>query len=651
MFYFAYLVLSIDDLPEAQQALTTRFFYDDGEVLAERYVENRYKIPLEEIPLAVQWGTIAIEDRHFRKHYGIDIGGICRALLRNLRERRIVQGGSTITQQLAKNLFLSPERTWKRKIEEAALTIHLERTYTKDEILEKYLNTIYYGHAAYGIEAAARTFFAKRAKELTLAESALLVGIPRGPRYYSPFYNEEAAFRRQALVLERMEEDGYITAKEKEKALAEPLKFRSLSEEEHGLYYLEYLVSEDLKRFHEGDTDQFYRSGLQIYTTLNREMQKAAEEVIANLPVQKTDESGVRQPQGALIALDPQSGEIKAMTGGRSFEETMLNRAVPPTRRSPGSAFKPFVYAAALENGLTADSRFSCEPLSIEDPWSGELYEPTDFGNHFHWRELTMREAIKVSCNVAAIKANLLIGPEKSVEMAKKLGIKSNIQPYASLPLGTFIVSLLEMTSAYAPFANGGIRAEPIFIKKIVSPNGEILFKNKTQKEQVLDPRIAYIMTDMLKDVFAPGGTAAAIRDLINRPTAAKTGTSDSYRNVYMVGYTPDLVIGLYIGNDDEQSLEVSSGSLAVPTWGEFYRAAVRGLPVQDFPRPQGLVDVSICPETGAVQSDHCTLEGYTEIFIEGTEPGTDCAEEGCPYVRPRFWWPWPPLWNRSRAE
>ena len=645
--FFVYNLVYSSPIESVEIPLTTRIYDDRDQLLAVRYIENRLEIPLEEIPVPVLKATLAIEDHRFYQHRGFDLSGFGRALINNLKQKRFSQGGSTITQQLAKNLYLSNDRTLIRKIKEAAYTIRLEHSYDKDEILERYLNTIYYGHSAYGIEAAARTYFAKSTAELSLAEAALLAGLPKGPAYYSPFINPEAARERQKNVLQAMNRAGYITAQEKEKAQAENIDYREPAQQGQASYFVDYLINIELARYVSNSTDDIYRSGLEIYTTLDASMQQAAEEVVARIPRQRIDPQGCCQPQGALVALDPTNGFIKALVGGRDFSESQLNRVF--SRRSPGSAFKPFVYAAALEEGKKATTTYLCEPLSLEEPSAGKPYEPTDYGGGFHNRELTIREAIASSCNLVAIKTFLDIGPEKTVEMASRLGILSPLNGYYSLPLGTAEVSLLELTAAFAPFANGGTRVEPVAIRRVVDSKGNILLENRPCRKKVLDEKVAFILTDMLTGVLAEGGTAEKAGPILHRPAAGKSGTSHAGINAHMIGYTPELLAGLYIGDDFEQPLGTTGGELAAPLWAEFMENALAGETPREFPLPPGVVRKTICPHSGLLQSPNCKGHGKEEYFIAGTAPTEECSFLTCPHCPHDSWWPWLP--DRFRRQ
>lgn len=641
--YLVYTIGEMEQLPEPSPSLTTRIYDCQDELMAVRYKENRVEVTLEQVSEYLVKGTLAVEDRRFYRHHGFDPSGLARALVNNLKGGQTSQGGSTITQQLAKNLYLSHDRTLERKVKEALYTIHLERRYHKDEILEMYINTIYYGHGAYGAEAAAQTYFGKSAADLSLGEAALLAGLPKGPSYYSPHLNPEAAEQRRRTVLSQMVSSGSINEDEKEAALQEQLIFRELSAEESSAYFLDYVINRELAEFFNGDLNPVYRDGLNIYTTINPEMQQLAQEIIAGITTLRLDEEGMRQPQGALVAIEPDTGYVRAMVGGRDFKETSFNRAL--SLRSPGSSFKPIVYAAALENGFTAADLVNCEAVSFTEAMIDEPYSPTDFGGGFHNRELTIREALAKSCNIVAIKVHDQIGKDKAVEMARRLGISSTLGPHFSLPLGTSEVTLLDLTASFAPFANGGFGIKPLFIRKVVDPQGVVLLEKRPQRERVLDPAVAFLITDMLKDVLAEGGTASSARSILKRPAAGKSGTSQGSKNAHMVGYTPQLVAGIYIGDDYEKPIDFSGGGSAAPLWAWFMEKALKDTAALDFEIPDGIVSCTLCPETGLLRSPYCPEPGKDEYFVKGTEPAEECR-----LCRPAFWWPWLPSLKRSPA-
>ncbi|MGI6037333.1 MAG: transglycosylase domain-containing protein [Limnochordia bacterium] len=609
----------------------TSYVYDiNGDIIARFYNENRIKVPLDQMSDYLKMAIIAVEDDQFRHHYGINLKAIVRTALVNLKEGRITQGASTITQQLAKNAFLSHERTWSRKLRELLWTIQIERKYSKDEILESYLNIIYFGHGAHGVEAAAQTFFGKRASDLTLTESALLAGITRGPHIYSPFNNPDAALQRRNVVLNRMYEVGYITAEQLAEAKKEEL---GITERTRAPYRAHYFVEYVRKLMHQrGYTDEELRGGgYRIYTTLDLDLQEKAEQaLLAGLPQGEKD-----QPQGALVALDPRSGHIKAMVGGRGGQD-FFNRAVD-AERQPGSAIKPFIFVTALEKGYTPADIFIDEPFEYEDPYTGDIWRPRNYTRRF-LGPLSLREALEQSINIIAIKLLEEVGIEDTIGMAKRLGISTIVESgryndrNLAFALGgiTRGVTPLEMASAFGVFANQGIKTEPLAILRIVGPDGTVIEENRTQREIVLSEQVSYMITDMLRGVIERGTGRSAN---IGRPAAGKTGTADDYSNAWFVGYTPELVATVWIGNDRPgpmfyQGANIGSG-WAARIWANFFREALKNQPVRDFPRPKDIVDgLLIDTTTGLLASEGCPRDKTRyEIFIKGTEPTAYCQE------------------------
>lgn len=607
-------------------------FYDiRGEAITSTVAGNRIEVPLSAISPRLREAVIAVEDERFYRHPGIDPIGIARALVRNIRAGRIVEGGSTITQQLAKNMFLPPERTIGRKVAELFLTFYLELKFSKDEILERYLNLVYLGHGAYGVEAGARLYFGKSARDVSLGEAAMLAGLTRGPFYYSPYRDMQAALDRRRVVLDRMVSAGYITRAQAREAAREPPRLVGLGTREirAAPYFVDYVMEEVLRRL--GDSGNLlYSGGLKVYTTLDMSMQRAAEKAFGaglDALTPETPAGPVVQPQGALVAIDPRNGHVRVLIGGRSFHETQFNRATQ-ARRQPGSAFKPFFYAAALDSGFTAATTLTCEPLTF---WSaGTPYAPTDYGRfEYHFRMLTLREALVVSCNVVSVHLASIIGPEKGAEYARRLGIKSPLRPHLSLVLGTSEVTPLEMAAAFAPFANGGKRVEPMFIVSVKDRRGRELLRNRPRVSQVLDPRTAFIVTDILKQVISKWGTAANIADKVARPAAGKTGSTQNYTDAWFVGYTPDLVCSVYAGYDDPATpLGRSGGAAAAPIWADFMREALADRPPATFRRPPGIVSREICHETGCLATPACPSTRW-EIFKAEAVPTETCPWHG----------------------
>lgn len=622
-------------LPRIPDSQGSKMIDVNGELITVLARENRTVVKLEQIADKLEQATIAVEDSRFYNHHGLDLRGIARAFLVNLQEGRIVQGGSTITQQLAKNLFLSPEKTLTRKMKEMVYTLQLERHFSKQEILETYLNRIYFGHGAYGVEEAARVYFGKSAQELNLPEAAMLAGIPRGPSIYSPYLNFEAAKERQATVLNSMAEQGYISLLEAEQAKEAPLKLVGLKGGARvGSYFLQQLVRE-LGAILPGGEDRIYTGGLTITTTMDLKIQKIAEDLIKNdLPEGEKDKNGIRQPQGALVAIDPENGEVRALVGGRDFGETEFNRAVQ-AKRQPGSAFKPFLYAAALSGSYTLADRIMCEPKTYTTE-NGKTYTPKDAGTQgYHGKELTLREAIKESCNLVAVELNQRLGPELTAATAKKMGISSQIMPTLSLALGSSEVSPLELAAAFLPLANGGYRLKPRFYLEVKDKRGTVLLdqRARNKKEQVLNEEVAYLLTDALKEPLRPGGTAQSAGERLDRPGAGKTGTTQDGRDAWFVGYTPDLVAAVYIGYDHREKSVASGGRLAAPLWAEFINRALVGKVAADFARPPGITSVKLCRESGKLAGTLCP-DTYEEIFIAGTVPYTRCDIHGF-----QNWW------------
>lgn len=618
-------------LPVPAEQVGSVFYDIRGEVITSTVAGMRVQVPLSAISPRLREAVIAVEDERFYKHPGIDPIGIVRALVRNLRAGRVVEGGSTITQQLAKNMFLSPERTLGRKAAELLLTFYLELKFSKDEILERYLNLVYLGHGAYGVEAGARLYFGKSARDVSLGEAAILAGLIRGPFYYSPYRNAQAALDRREVVLDRMVSAGFITRAQAKAAAREPLELAGLGTRETRAapYFIDLVMEEVLRRLGDGG-NLLYSGGLKVYTTLDMSMQRAAEKAFAkglDALTPQPPAQPVVQPQGALVAIDPTCGHVRALIGGRSFRETQFNRATQ-AKRQPGSAFKPFFYAAALDSGFTAATTLTCEPLTF---WSdGTPYTPTDYGEfEYHYRGLTLREALVVSCNVVSVQLANIIGPEKGVEYARRLGITSPLRPHLSLVLGTSEVSPLEMAAAFAPFANGGKRVEPMFVVSVKDRHGRELLRNQPRVTQALDPRTAFIITDILRQVISKWGTAASIADKVTRPAAGKTGSTQDYADAWFVGYTPDLVCSVYVGYDDPATpLGKSGGAAAAPIWADFINDALAGRPPTAFQRPAGVVSREICNDTGYLATPFCPNTRW-EVFKAEAVPTETCPWHG----------------------
>lgn len=606
-----------------------------GQEICSLYRQKGIQVGLNEISDYLEKATIAAEDRNFYRHHGVDIWGVLRAFYINLRHGRVIAGGSTITQQTAKTLFLTNERTIIRKIKELYYTFLLESRYSKNEILELYLNSIYYGEGATGIEAAARTYFDKSAANLDLAESALLAGIPQRPSYYDPYKYPQHAKKRQEIVLDLMVKNGYISEKEARAARKEKLVYRrGENTEGPAPYFVQMVVDYLVDKY---GAPMVFGGGLRVVTTIDLKMQEAAEKAYNN--VMKNQNPDL---QAALVAVDTSNGYIRAVIGGRNFKHAPFNRALEG-RRQPGSAFKPFLYSKALELGYTEASMFMCEPVTFSSPGSPD-YTPTDYGDEpYHYRAFTLKEAIMVSDNVVSVRLNQAVGPENTALHAKKFGFKGAIRPVLSLALGTSEVTPLEMASAYAVFANGGTYYPPVFISRVSDSRGVVLEENRSEGSRVISEENAYLVTDMLKGVLEPGGTASHLKEQVGRPAAGKTGTTQDYRDAWFVGYTPELSCAVWVGYDTPaRSVGIPGGRIAGPIWAEFTKNALRGVPPRDFKKPDDIVQVNICMDSGAIASEYCPRQMQAS-FISGTEP-----QYLCPVHRPvPDWWEWM-SWQRT---
>jgi len=614
------LYLRSQPLPAASISQTTTIFASDGQVLDTLHRgENRFVVPLSQMAPDLVNATVAIEDRTFREHYGFDWKRLAMAVYIDLKTMDKRQGASTITQQLARNLYLSHEKTWTRKIREALLAIQLELNYSKDEILEMYMNQIYYGHSAYGAQAAAQTYFGKDAKDLTLAESAMLASIPKGPTYYSPFTNFEKAKSRQKLTLQAMERAGFITAEQARQAYAEPLKLKERGTQnvtKTAPYFRDYIASL-VKNKYGIDEELFIHGGLKIYTTLDPVMQKKAEEIIAStLPKNNPD------LQTALIAIEPGTGKIKAMVGGRDYQKSQYNRVF--SKRQPGSAFKPILYLAALQNGFTPLTKMKSEPTVFTYD-NGKQYIPKNFGDRYAHDYINLQQAIATSDNIYAVKTIEHLSPQKLVEQAQRLGITSRLQAVPSLALGSSPVSPYELTMAYGAIVNKGELVKPMAITRIEDSEGNVLVEEKPEKTQVVDPVHTALLTHMMQSVFERGGTAYRVAHELNRPVAGKTGTTDY--DAWLTGFTPQLVTTVWIGYDEGRKLDdVTEGYFSKKIWAQFMESALKNQPPALFEMPAGVVSVYIDPASGHLATEHCP-NPQLMYFAAGTEPQEYCRD------------------------
>ncbi len=584
-----FITASFQSLPqlgsELQQAASSQFYDSRGNLIGTTAsAENRLPVRIDRVPANLQNAFIAAEDVRFYQHHGIDPRGILRAVWTNISNQGVAEGGSTITQQLAKNALLTQERTFKRKIQEAFLALQLERQYSKREILEMYLNQIYFGQGAYGVEAAALVYFDKHVDKLSLAECAMIAGIPKSPNYYSPHNNLKAAKERQEVVLDQMAKYNLITAKEAADAKAEKIVLSTSQKKNTGIldYFLDYVTQQLVDKY---GADAVYKEGMKIYTTLDMDMQIAAEKAIQELPTYYTDSNKLKQPQGALVAIEPSSGHIKAMVGGRGNDQ--FNRAVL-AERQPGSAFKPFVYLAALESGLTPATIIEDKAISFNG------WEPQNYDRRYHGK-VSLRTALAQSYNVPVILLTQQLTPEKVLYYAQQMGLTtlalngSVNDRNLAMALGglTRGVTPLEMASAYGVLANQGVHVEPIAVTKIVDRSGKTIYNSSPKQKAAVNPKSAYVLVDMMQDVLTRGtGTAA----YFGRPAAGKTGTTSEYKDAWFVGFTPDISAAVWVGNDIASDLDgMTGGTTPAVIWRKFMSEAHKGIPVHDFIRPSGV--------------------------------------------------------------
>ncbi len=725
----------INKLADYRPPTVTNVFSDNGTKIGEFYKERRIVLPIDQMPENLINAFLSAEDSRFREHVGIDLVGIIRAFIKNMQAGSIVQGGSTITQQVTKSFLLTPERTYKRKIKEAILAYRIDKTFSKDDILFLYLNQIYLGHGAYGVEAAAQNYFGKTASDLNLAECAILAGLPQAPSRYSPFRSPELARQRQLYVLERMVKDGYISTTDMSEAMAVTLDIRPRKNwfNDTVPWYTEYVRRYVIEKYGE---DMIYNQGINIYTAVNVEFQKFAENAVelglrqlekrhgyskpfknvsslgidsfsrkiaeslpnngmleenrvykgvitdvgsiediaqvkvgnnigtinltgtawADVNIDKSDqiddsESSVKntlpskkmlkigdvvsvkalnqikpeewefalelepEVEGALISIEANTGHVKAMVGGRNYHVSQFNRAVQ-SRRQPGSAFKPIIYAAALDKGYTTSSIIVDSPISFKDR-NNKIWKPQNYNERFYG-PTRLREALVKSRNVVTVKIVQDIGLDYVIDYAKKLGITSPIDRNLSIALGSCGIPLLELVKAYTVFSNLGYLVEPVFITKIVDRDNNIIEEAASKKKKVIDMSTAYIMTNMMESVVK-SGTATKAKAL-GRPAACKTGTTNEMNDALFVGYTPQYTTGVWVGFDKEKTLGKgeSGAKSAIPIWLNYMKKALEGKSAMEFTVPEGVVFKNVDPNTGLVSN---SSYGIRECFKEGVMP------------------------------
>ena len=572
----ARMLPSSADIAEYEPTEATKIISSDGVTLAEIYEENRELVPITDVPKDLQNATVAIEDSRFYRHPGVDPRGIARAIYQNFRKGRRAQGGSTLTQQLARNIYLTREKKISRKLKEILLALELERNFTKEQILELYLNQIYYGSGAYGVQTASTVYFGKNVKDLSLSQSALLAGLPQKPSSYSPYEDREAAKGRRDVVLERMKELDYITAAQCEEAKQESVKLVGLRPSGIARYkapwFVTYVIKELTSKY---GADLVYRRGLRVHTTLNYKMQQAAEKSL-RLHIARAKRMGTSQ--GAFVCIDPENGYIKAMVGGVNpdFTKDQFNRAVQ-AKRQPGSSFKAFVYTAAVDNGYDLNYMLSNAKVTYKG-YGDKGWTPRNYNDRYGGR-FTMRQAIAQSINVCAVRMADQIGIDQVITYAKMLGIKSPLDRTLSLALGASVVTPLEICSAYGVFAANGMRAEPMCIVQINESEGNrdgaVIEQNRPVIHQVLSEQTAQLMNELFRGVVTSrGGTGYAAARIPN--AHGKTGTTSNDRDAWWIGYTPELVAAVWAGNDDYTPMKRAYGGVVcAPAWVDFMRVAL----------------------------------------------------------------------------
>jgi len=587
----------------------------------QRYVgrilpEKRYWVSIDRIPAFLQKAVVAVEDARFYEHGGIDVRGIARALVKDVVKGRMAEGGSTITQQLIKNRYLTGVKTLERKFDEARLAMDFEKKYSKQQILEMYFNEIYYGNGAWGVAQAARLYFDKNPEELTDAECAMLAGVQKNPSCYNPLGKPTNVTGRRDVVLKRMEDLNMITPRQRKTLRAHP---PSVVKPGQAPQYLAHVRAKLIERYGAEIVEQ---GGLEVTAALDLNLQKQAEQALRD---------GVKrispELQGALVCLDPATGDVLAAVGGVDVTQSAFNRAFS-AKRQPGSAIKPLIYAAALERGFTAASIWDDTPATYSRG-NGEVWKPLNYGRE-QYGELSLRQALAYSNNVIAVKLLEAIGVPYFVDFAGKMGLPLRAQNGLSLALGTDEVTLNDLVLAYAPLASGGARPEARTIIRVYDRNRRSWTENSPVVTPVLAPATAFVTTQMLKDVMTYG-TAKSLRKFSQeRPSAGKTGTTDDYRDAWFIGYTPKVITGVWVGYDKPRpgGKGFTGGAVAAPIWERFMRKAAAAKPGADFPQPDTVVAVTIDPATGCPANED-NPKKRDEFFIAGSETSGNCPDHG----------------------
>lgn len=593
-----------------------KVFDVQGRFVGRILPEKRYWVPIDRIPVFLQNALVAIEDARFYEHSGIDLKGIARALVKDVIKGRMAEGGSTITQQLIKNKYLSQEKTLQRKVKEGLLAMEYERKYSKKKILEMYFNEVFFGNGAWGIAQAARLYFDKNPDELNEAECALLAGVPKAPTRYNPLGEPYKVRERRNLVLRRMVELRMISSSQGGKLMAGPV---SIIKPGEAPYYLEHLRRKLAERY---GPDTLEVGGLEVTAPLDLDLQRLAERVISEGVTRLSPDL-----QGALLCLDPATGDVLALVGGVDFKKSPYNRAFY-AKRQPGSALKPLIYAAALNAGQTASSLWDDTPVSY-NKGNGERWTPLNYERKLYG-EITLRKALALSNNIITVKLLETIGVPAFVEYAARLGLALRSPNDLSLALGTEELSLSELVLAYAPLVNPGVRVEPRTILRIYDKNRQTWIENPPVVLPAISSAEAYVITQMLRDVLLYGTAKSIAGFARERPAAGKTGTTDDYRDTWFVGYTPQLLAGVWVGHDRPRpgGRGFTGGAICAPLWARFMRGALKDKPVMEFTRPPEVVSAWIDPQTNALATPACPKK-QEEVYLAGTEPQARCPLHG----------------------
>ncbi|MGE3062167.1 MAG: penicillin-binding protein 1A [bacterium] len=622
----------------------TLIYDDNNRKVTELFLEKRMPIKLKELPQYSIDAVISLEDQQFYSHWGINVARFFVVLTKNMLTLKKGAGASTITQQLARNMFLTMEKTWTRKIKEALITINLERNFSKDEILEMYFNQINYGSGAYGIEAASNMYFNKSARELTLAEAAMLAGIPQIPEKFNLFRHYDNAKKRQKLCLSNMLQEGYISKEEYEDAVDDSvIVIKGSKDAEYGRYFIEEVRKEVISRF---GMNTLYKGGLKIYTTMNSDMQRESEKVVEKKMLyfekmykfkntkEKYDEifskdTAITVPpqylQASMVIIENETGEVKAIVGGRDFEQSEYNRVLQ-SKRQPGSIFKIFLFSAAIESGMNPGDIIMDTPVVLDDG-SDTPYKPRNFDGDF-LGPIPLRKALALSRNVTAIRLIKSIGPGTVVKHAKKLGVESQLTPVLSLALGSSDVTLFEMVRAFSVFPNKGILRKTSMIRYIEDAQGNVIFENDNLESRVMDDDDAYIVTNMLESVVKEGTAAGLKYYKFNVHIGGKTGTTDDYSNTWFVGFTKEYTAGVWVGFDKLRTIadKATGAVLALPIWAETMKPFVNNADSLPFPQTDSIIHVTVCRESGQIATKYCKFI-RDEIYKKGHEPKVSCEK------------------------